>query len=150
MTLANHLVVLKVVMAVTDEVELARLRDAPCWLGVVDERDLARINSQFHIDAVERHVAVIGRKRVKQTPIAVVIAKDDVNGTSKGFSKLVDDKGRAQVTTMEEYVRTTGLHLRQRTLQHPDVIVAVRKNGDFCHIDSRFRVVSLSGRYPTL
>ena len=90
---ADLLEQLRVVVAVTDKVELAGLRDSPRRFRVVDDGDLPARHFDFGVDAVQGDTAVLRRNRLQQPAIGVVVAKDHVDRPPKCSASMRSTNG---------------------------------------------------------
>lgn len=116
----------QVVVAIADQVELARFGQATGDLRVVVDRHLPAVERQLGILAVQGDIARSLGVEQQQPRVAVVVAQHGMHRPGKALADLAQGEGRAEVAAEDERLRAGRLHLLQRVGQVPDVVVTVR------------------------
>lgn len=119
---------MNVVVPERDHVELARSRQRPPDVVVVDRRDPLPAKLRPVELRVDLDVRIRPRVRRDAVEIAVVVAEQDVDGPGEPEPELVHNERRAEVAEAHQGVGLRGLLERRREI--PDIVVYVGENGD--------------------
>src|SRR5690606_11867838 len=80
------------------------------------------------IDAVQRDLLVLAGNRLKQAPIAVVVAKDHMDWPAKATAQPVEHEGCAEVATMEKHGCSSLIGCDQRRFETGNLVMAIRED----------------------
>lgn len=129
-TVAYALPVLKMVMAVADQVENSALCNAPRGLRIVYQGNLPPTELEFGVGTMQCNLGKAGGHLLLHSSVTVVVALHDVDRSFKRLCHLRQNEWCNQVPAVQQHVAALLAHVNERLLQIPDIVMAIKKDRD--------------------